>query len=114
MVIEHVEAEVVREIFRRQHQSPRCAAQDVVAPFGFHLAPACLFGAKIKVEPEEHEEDEQRVFLGDAIVGDGIDAESPERGGQESCPAVEESCREEKERNCCERAKEDRKSTRLN
>src|SRR3954471_11383071 len=98
-MVEGVEAEVVREIFRGQHQAEGHAAPSVMATLAFLVVAARLLAAQVKVEAEEHEEDEQRVFLGDAIVGDGVDAEGPERGGRERGLAVEESGAQEEERN---------------
>ena len=68
--------------------------------------PARLLGAQVKVEGEEHEEDEQRVFLGDAIVGDGVDAEGPERGGHERRAAIKKGGGQEKERDDRQRAEQ--------
>jgi hypothetical protein len=88
----------MREVFRGHHQTEGYSAEKIVSAPGFDVARVSLFSSQIKVESKEHEEDEQRVFLTNAIDGDCIYAYSPKCCGQQSGPTIEEGCGKEEKR----------------
>src|SRR5437868_7484593 len=98
---EHVQPEVVRKIFRRDHQSKRDSTCGVAAVSRCLFDWRDLFRAQKKVEAEQHEEDQQRVFFADAVVSDGVYAKRPESCGQQRVPTIKESGRQEKYRYDC-------------
>ena len=64
----------------------------------FAVARTGLLAPQIKIKREEHEENQQRVFFANAIKGNGIEADTPERGGHQPRPAIEECSRQQKQR----------------
>src|SRR6185503_17214209 len=82
VMVKSVQSEIVREVFRRHHQAEGDSAKDVIPTANSDVARTGLLGTQVKVESEEHEEDQQRVFLANAIKSYGIDTHAPESGGQ--------------------------------
>ena len=79
VMIKRVQTKVVRKILRREHESERNPAKHVVSFYDAYLSGVCLFGPQIKVEREEHKENQQRVFFANPVVGDGVYADGPKR-----------------------------------
>src|SRR5213080_381784 len=67
VVVEHIQPEIMRKIFRRHHQAKANAARVSQTTDALAQAAVSLLRANKKIKREEHKEDHQRVFLTDAI-----------------------------------------------
>src|SRR5882724_2186063 len=101
VVIKGVQAEVVGEVFGRKQKPKGNTAEQIVSFSERNVPRVGLLRSQVKVEREQHEENEQRVFLAYAIENDGVYAASPERGRYQSGPAIEESRGQKEQRDYC-------------
>src|SRR5215510_2842121 len=98
VVIQHVEAQVMREILRRNHQPKRGSTKKII-PFPERLTSGGrLFCPEEEIERKQHEEDEQRIFLPDPVVSNGVNPKRPESSGEQSGPAIKKGGTQKKER----------------
>jgi hypothetical protein len=84
----------VRKVFGSEHKPKGKTAEQIVSFSERNVPRVGLLCSQIKVEREQHEENEQRVFLAYAIESDGVYAGSPERGRYQSGPAIEAAVKE--------------------
>src|SRR5258706_5293522 len=104
MMIEQDQSQVVRKIFRSDHQTKTDSAEISQA-----VKPRLIFNLltpNVQVEGEQHEEDHQSVFLADAVVGNCINAKRPEGCRPERGPTIEQRRGQKKERDSRQRAKQ--------
>ena len=89
-VEERVDTEVVRHVFRRQHQA-ECRSACAVPPLRDpQVRDSDTLRALVAVHRQHKKQQEERVLLADAIDGDRVDVEGPDQRHGDGSRAAEE------------------------